>query len=940
MVPPCNFPKFPSPAYDGAYDDIPFWNGSFLIFISFYFHQKIFFYSGPKPKSDFFIFFLFTETKMEISVCGFLKYRQLHQFSIPLLTKTLYSANNGTGKTSLCQAIQWCLYGEPRDVANVEASETYVTISFSPSPPSPPSSVKEEGSPLKPGKEEGCPLKGKEEEKRLVICRQKKPERLRLVILSGDKVIDEAIDTDAQNRIYRRFGNAEIWKFSHYIDEARKNDFLALSGKDKAKILFAFISPNGVGAAGEIKEEDRIIAKIDLAIDQSSLDLASMKNMVTMMQNNYHSACNILRPTDTDLVMISKINDYELALKAKIEEREALQLQYQKWGENKRVRDNIEKNLSILRTKLNINVIEIPQFNINALIKEREEITEKVKSLTEDKRQLQIQHQLDEIKGKIPSSLLDKIPTKKELLEVKVLMKQYQDMQKAYTALKLEYTNEIKNMELNRIDNLLADSKIRQELLKEREKIVNLRQQLSKIPASVTESIDQVKHRIHEIRQGLKVLTTPCCNQSCVLVSDKLVAVSHAPHSTEDLRNAEKYLEIVLIKTQLSEKLVVAELACNELGKKVSISDAPPCDIEGLIQLRHKINSLHWVAPVPYLQQELDLMEEYFSLNLSVTGTGSRLSLEEIDLLIKEVNDRKKELDSLIPRVLEEQKLFAEYEIYQAQLRNLITLEAPTTDLAKVKEEEQAYFNYVNRLKGLIPLVQERDKIRVMEKEIMIREERMQKLLRLRHKAVELKINLLQGVVDQLNESLGKYTSKLFEEDSESVSLIFSLEKTLKSSTVKNKKIRVEVNHHFSVGGSRRPSVSKGMRDRISVALMLAFNDFSSPSSPSSVNEEGSPLKGKEEGSPLKTGKEEGSPHKTRKEEGSPHKTRKEEGSPLKGKEEGENKRFPIVILDDVLSSMDQRGEEKCLELIQTTSSGVLCTGHRLIHGGFDKILR
>src|SRR5438034_1201750 len=80
---------------------------------------------------------------------------------------------------------------------------------------------------------------GDSKDKTLIIYRQKKPEMLRWLICQEDKIIEEAIDNDAQNRINLKYGTPAVWKFSHYIDEGRENDFLSLSAKDKALVLFS-----------------------------------------------------------------------------------------------------------------------------------------------------------------------------------------------------------------------------------------------------------------------------------------------------------------------------------------------------------------------------------------------------------------------------------------------------------------------------------------------------------------------------------------------------------------------------------------------------------------------------------------------------------------------------------------------------------------------------
>ena len=161
---------------------------------------------------------------MYIQIKGFRSIQNLecefHQDAI-----TLISGQSGTGKSTLMNAVLWCLYGTLRNVRRFGAKSgvCMVKIGF--------------GSDM-------------------TILRSKSPESLRIEL--ADK---QYTDKEAQDKIQELFGSSEKWTACCYLKQGSRNHFLECSPSDRLALL------------GEIcfskSNPDEHIEKIEQAIQEA-----------------------------------------------------------------------------------------------------------------------------------------------------------------------------------------------------------------------------------------------------------------------------------------------------------------------------------------------------------------------------------------------------------------------------------------------------------------------------------------------------------------------------------------------------------------------------------------------------------------------------------------------------------------------------------------------
>jgi len=140
---------------------------------------------------------------LKITLNNFRCWENIH-LEINIGSITLIKGGSGIGKTTIFQAIAWCLYGNIRLVApnHHEKAKTFVSLEF------PHASII------------------------LKISRYKNPNRL---LVSFDKNSYE--DKLAQSYIDNIFGTYEIWLASCYIGQGCKNNFLTSPNSGKMELL-------------------------------------------------------------------------------------------------------------------------------------------------------------------------------------------------------------------------------------------------------------------------------------------------------------------------------------------------------------------------------------------------------------------------------------------------------------------------------------------------------------------------------------------------------------------------------------------------------------------------------------------------------------------------------------------------------------------------------
>jgi DNA repair exonuclease SbcCD ATPase subunit len=242
---------------------------------------------------------------------------------------TLIKGSSGIGKTTIFQAIAWCLYGNIRLVApnHSEKAKTFVTVEL----------------PY---------LKNN-----LKINRQKNPNRL--LVSFGTNSYEDKI---AQSFIDNIFGNYDIWLSSCYIGQGCRNSFLTSTNAGKMDLLNTI--------AFHEEDPNIYIEKIDNKIAEEE---ASYKNKLQTYTNNVNSFQSMITNVDMNKILTQEqLLDMDLEIKS-------LEKQISELLQSKSQRDLDCKMLSNLEDRL--GKLEKQQIIIPSIPTELNAVLDKIGSV-------------------------------------------------------------------------------------------------------------------------------------------------------------------------------------------------------------------------------------------------------------------------------------------------------------------------------------------------------------------------------------------------------------------------------------------------------------------------------------------------------------------------------------------------------------------------------
>lgn len=209
---------------------------------------------------------------MRLTITGFRHYLHTTVFDIKDRQIVLISGPSGSGKSSIFQAIYWCLYGSLRSIYHNSGNLDQCVVELS----------------LKSYK----------------IFRQARPRLFKVTIVTGDQE-QTYLDDVAQQIINSSFGVKELWKACCYIEQYDRCSLLSGSNSDRMDLL------NQLSFLGENPED--YIVKIDTAIKdvQHQITLASAEYNTELQL--YNTQLNNIQQLYPNMMTMRILSDAEIA---------------------------------------------------------------------------------------------------------------------------------------------------------------------------------------------------------------------------------------------------------------------------------------------------------------------------------------------------------------------------------------------------------------------------------------------------------------------------------------------------------------------------------------------------------------------------------------------------------------------------------------------------
>lgn len=743
------------------------------------------------------------------------QFKKIEEFeaSFPSTGVVLLDGPTGIGKTSVLEAISFCLFDnigtsyDNKKTVGRKKQKVMVELQFP---------------------------------NGMIVTRTKNPSGLK-VVTRRETIEDEKTPAAAQGYIDALFGGETLWRVGGYIRQDSLSDFFVMERSERLSLIQGLIhSERGVEGYLSTVQEKLTIETERIKRLQGQIKTYSDLYMELYRQNAERLAGKQERVEETIEEQLSKgEKDHREEVKRLEEQIEHERGRLARAEENERSRRYLLELLDSLKSQLTNNREE----ELAALVQRRRELTEQLSAARRSKKRDGLLLSLSQLEKRLGELPIDNEPTMT-----------IQEIGRVERILSGPTEQEIRGQE----EGIREELRYREQLLLYSRRvdltraIEGERSLLSSLPdCSVAGELEEVKRRIWSLRT--KSLTCPCCSTVLFLNGDVLTQLPLETESLPRLLTEERRLEDhqrlhlerprrELELTRLEKQLDALERVPEEFIVR-PITKESPAQLSGALQLLQR------------QKKELSTVPE----GVVPETERRRLSMkEERGRLVKEAEEIKRQLEGLngadvVVDTSSLEREISSIDVEEAALRRHETQRIAVEARVKQTEQQLELLPVLSCDEQLLRLTERRreeEKLRwETTKEDLLDQMEFAKMRDLKEKHDSLfaeneeacrraaafeKIKatmknaehlLLEELLVQLNRTISNIVDELFH-----------LPTTLTIKSVKenktNDRLRPEVNYEISVDGLVTDRVTKlisgGERSRLSLALTLAFSQFTS----------------------------------------------------------------------------------------------------------------
>ena len=733
---------------------------------------------------------------MDLHIIGF---RSISDklFNFPSESIFLISGASGSGKSTIMNAIYWCLYGNMRNVRNFSSKSSKCSVKITCS--------------------------------NYFIIRSKSPEELKYVT---NEII--LCDDEAQEKINQLYGSKEMWLSSCYLSQNSRNLFLNGNTDSRLKILSEISFSN--------EDPSEMINKIESILSEKMKEFTLKNNKLTtefeyykkrrisnnIKKSNYLSEKEIIENNDKIMFNIKKLENDLINLE---KQKSVFQYLYEK-------KQNIENNLHNLIFFENVDKTEIE------IINNKLEVMKKMKNIEiiiETKESKDILNDDNVKPNLLDIQIISKINFRDEILKNRKKVSQLVnvDGSKEQFLKALEKRN-ILIMYQPKLELIYNKQKIEDDLEIIKNKIIELETKYKYLYDE--EEIEAKKRYIDNYKD---ILYCPNCSIGLKHIGMELILdKNHKSENIDEIKKiiiiSKQYNNLLKEKNRLYEEYEIIEKKCddqidwNEVVKYPLLNDLDKKKIEKEINL---INDI-------LITFDNELIDENITIE-NIEKSDKKYKLEEMkkeyeilkergqDESMEELQEKKKEIEKQIKINIENKCKKNDFE----KELNEINAKMKTMDLIRIEEIEQLRNEIEKRKLEKKESEEKLEKWKIIEK---FEEERkefektrdylinldktIQNLSYLKHISCEIEHITMNNIIESLNCTINDLLVMIFDQP---ISVEFNIFKQNKS----NSNIKPSISLKILYKGFELDSLnclSGGEADRVSLAITLALSKFSS----------------------------------------------------------------------------------------------------------------
>ncbi len=780
---------------------------------------------------------------MKITLHNFMKYEDL-TITINLGEITLISGKSEAGKSSIFDAICWCLYGRVQKVARGDHGKVFVKMEFPD----------------------------------MTIYRQARPGNIR--ITCKDKTILRG--KAAQNMINRRFHNKDVWKSCSLIEQKKECFLLESSYKDRRRILFDLT----------FDEDDPniYIKKIEDYQVKIKAEYATAMTEYNVLNRQYKKINN--KDSKTPATDLDK---HKKQLISDKKEKLELETILKELTKSKKKQDDLEillKNLNKQKENNLKAIIILGTFNIDL-----EKLKLDLECLKNDfKTNTTLVQRIDKY-NKIKAKL-DILPTNN--LDPSYITEKYYYETKNR---EISYTNNTKLAKKHSVNYQEEDIKVR---IKEINKNIDEHNKLFPFLNIITEleilekisnfeiqevspeEINKERDKHQAMKKERELLKCPWCSKTVYYKNSNLIKSDKAIVTELELK--EQFLKVKKLVLAYQKKIEYDKTTNRivELTKKLGsyannreiIKNHKPVAVRKSYSIINELEQIKIITPSKHTslvirnaitRKELtDVIDsEYHNIDLNK---------KNIKITIKDINTATKNYQVSVKKE-EKRKIL---NIAASLLNNQISdIKIDHSIKLKHKEINTNLDNIINDINTTIEYITDQEQLIDIYDALSQTKKLFSKLntiQSLKERAINLSCDLLNDTVNQINESSIPILKHMFEK---SVTIELNLFKELKGKKIKgNAVMKQMVNLDVYFDAKKHDKrMCGGEKDRISIALLIALNNYS---------------------------------------------------------------HSPFLLMDELLGTVSSETAERCIKQIKkyTKNKYVICIEHKAVYGRYDRVIK